>query len=112
MTLFRDCRDALDTASGLTSYPIARSTLDRTALAAGAADRRQRMHDVETEIDAACELAAIGPFASPALTERTHWRGPAWRRYVNEAVRQARYRAAELRALRREAELLERLLET
>lgn len=111
MTTFRDYRDALTEAPVLTSFPVAHPRLDRTALAAGAADRRQRMLDIDAEIDAACEMAAIGPNTLAALTDRTQWHGPTWHRYVDEAVHQARARAGELRGLRREAELLERLLD-
>ena len=111
MTTFRDDRDALTRAPALTSFPVAHPRLDRAALAAGATDRRLRMHDIEAEIDAACEMAAIGPHTAPVLTDRAQWHGPAWHRYVGEAIHQARARAGELRALRRGAELLERLLD-
>ena len=96
---------------GAASSPAALSVLDRAALATGAAERRARAAAIETDIDHACEQAALAPKAPLAASEHRNWTQRAWRRHVAEAVRQANRHTVELETLRREAAQLDRLLQ-
>ena len=92
------------------SSPTSPVVLDRKAIATGAADRRARAEEIETEMDEACEQAALGTHLVLSSPDRRAWDSKTWGRYVAEAVRQARIHASALEGLRQEAAQLDRLL--
>ena len=87
------------------------STLDRTALAAGAAARRARLQEIEASMDQACEAAVRRSLSRQQTGDRSTWDRLAWNRYVDEAARQARLHASEMTALRRDAQRLDHIRE-
>ena len=87
------------------------STLDRNALATGAAARRTRLQEIEAKMDQACEAAVRRILPQRQADDRRSWGRLAWNVYVDEATRQARLHASDMAALKRDAQRLERLLE-
>lgn len=85
------------------------STLDRTALAAGAAARRVRLQEIEASMDQACEAAVRRKFAHQQAGSREAWDRLAWNVYVDEATRQAGLHIREMTALTRDIQRLEHL---
>jgi hypothetical protein len=84
--------------------------LSSVELANGAANRRSRIQDIETDIDRACEREALR-HRRPVFGKREAWDRQTWRRYVAEAIRQSQLHAPELGRLRREAASFERLVQ-
>jgi hypothetical protein len=84
--------------------------LSSLELVNGAAYRRSRIQDIETDIDRACERGALR-HRRRMSGMREAWDRRTWRRYVAEAMRQAQLHTSELGRLRREAAKLERLAE-
>lgn len=91
------------------SSRISRRSLDRSAIWSGVTSRRDRIREIEADIDFACESAAIGRVGRTETKAREDWDEGTWRRYLAEAVHQARLCSTELNALRQEASHLERL---
>ena len=85
------------------------STLDRTALAAGAAACRARLQEVEASMDQACEAAVRRSLPRQQADDRRTWGRLAWNLYVDEAARQARQHASEMTMLRRDAQHLDHI---
>lgn len=88
---------------------VTMSSLDRTALASGVADRRTRLQEIETEMDQACEAAVRRTLPKGGSRTRIAWDRHAWAVYTAEAITQGRCHAAALARLRREIEHLEHL---
>ena len=86
--------------------PLCRSSLTRQI-----ALRRARLADLEIEMIAACEAAALSE-RSPATAgiERGHWDRTTWHRYLAAAMRLEPTYGPRLRRLRQEIGQLERLL--
>ena len=97
------------TLSALNSQISLRS-VDRTAICGGVISRRDRIREIEAEINFACETAAIGCVGHTETQAREDWDAGTWRRYLAEAVHQARLCSIELNTLRQEASHLERLV--
>jgi len=91
------------------SPQISLRSLDRSAIWRGVTSRRARIREIEADIDFACESAAIGRVRHTETKARENWDEDAWRRYLAEAVHQARLCSTELNTLRQEASHLERL---
>ncbi len=85
------------------------STLDRTALAAGAAARKGRLLEIEATMDQACEAAVRRKLPHQRTGPREAWDRPAWNAYVDEATHQAMLHAREMTALCRDIQRLEHL---
>lgn len=83
--------------------------LDRTALAAGADQRRTHLRRIEDAIDQACEAAVLEHAPRGLTRDRATWDRRAWGRYMAEAVNQAGRHGTEIARLRREAAQLDRL---
>lgn len=82
--------------------------LDRAALAAGAAERRTRLQEIEAAMDQACE-AAVQRVVPPQTANRDAWDRRAWSIYTQKAVVQAAEHATTVSRLRREAAHLDHL---
>ena len=94
---------------GLDSH-ISMRALDKTAISGGVLSRRARIREIEAEIDFVCEAAAVRGRDRTGLQSREGWDEGTWRRYIAEAVQQARLCSTELDVLRQEASHLERLI--
>ncbi len=92
------------------SSRIGPRALDRTAISRGVLSRRARIREIEAEIDSRCESAAVGCLDRTGAQAREDWDERTWRRYVAEAIQQARLCSTELNVLRQEASHLERLI--
>ena len=86
------------------------STLSGQMLDLKIAQRRARLAELETEMIAACEAAALGvrPQTNATL-ERKHWDRTAWHRYLTTAMRLEATYGPRMRRLRQEICQLERL---
>ena len=98
----------LSSVGGATSPPparLSRQTLDMQIL-----QRRARLAELEAEMIAACEAAALGtrPRTS-ADFERTHWERTTWHRYLIAAMRLESDYGPRMRRLCQEIRQLERL---
>ena len=74
------------------------------------ASRRARLTELEAEMIAACEGAALGArFRTKAIVERKHWGRTAWHRYLAAAMRLEATYGPRMRRLHHEICQLERL---
>jgi hypothetical protein len=72
--------------------------------------RRARLAELETEMVAACEAAALGTRTrANATSEHAHWDRMTWRRYLAAAMRLEAAYGPRMRRLRQEIGQLERL---
>ena len=86
--------------------------LDRQVLTLKIACRRVRLADLEAEMIAACEAAALGyPFQASAASKREHWDRTTWHRYLATAMRMEVAFGPRMRRLRLEITQLERLMD-
>jgi hypothetical protein len=106
--MFR-CRGIMDDCDRLSLRPFP-TGVSAVELADSAASRRYRIQDIETEIDRLCEREALR-HRRRVLGSREAWDRQTWRRYVAEAIRQTQLYASERARLRREAGVLERLIQ-
>ena len=104
-------RESRQTGFGISSQISLRS-FDRAAIWSGVTSRRARISEIEADVGFACESAAIGRAGRTETKAREDWDEDTWRRYLAEAVSQARLCSTELNALRQEASHLERLART
>jgi len=101
--------DYLSSAGGAVLPPTAR--LSRQALDIQIARRRARLAELETEMIAACEVAAHGMrVPPPAGFEPEHRDRATWRRYLAAAMRFEATYGPRMRRLSREIGQLERLM--
>jgi hypothetical protein len=74
------------------------------------ASRRARLAELEVEMIAACEAAALGTRSRTSTTPaREHWNRTTWYRYLAAAMRLEATYGPRMRRLRREISQLERL---
>ena len=74
------------------------------------ASRRARLAELEAEMIAACETAALGArLRTKATVERKHWGRTTWHRYLAAAMRLEATYGPRVRRLRQEIGQLERL---
>jgi hypothetical protein len=109
MSAMFTCRGCMDDHCRLSPRPFS-TGLSSAELVNGAANRRSRIQDIETDIDRACEREALR-HRWPVSAKREAWDQQTWRRYVAEAMRQIQLHASELGRLRREAVSFERLVQ-
>jgi hypothetical protein len=87
------------------------SNLNRQVLDANIARRRARLAELEAEMLAACDAAALGVHQRSGLTfDRERWDRTTWRRYVAAAMRLEATFGPRMRRLRLEIHQLERLM--
>ena len=85
--------------------------LSRQALDVQIDRRRARLAELEAEMIAACEAAALGARpSSSASFERERWSRSTWQRYVAAAMRLEAVYGPRMRRLRQEIGQLERLM--
>ena len=86
--------------------------LDRQVLTLKIACRRVRLAELEAEMIAACEAAALGyPSRASATPKRGHWDRTTWHRYLATAMRMEAAYGPRMRRLRQEIGQLERLMD-
>ena len=86
--------------------------LNRQALDVQIARRRAHLAELETEMIAACEAAALGyPSPASATPKRWHWDRTTWHRYLATAMRMEAAYGPRMRRLRQEIGQLERLMD-
>ena len=74
------------------------------------ASRRARLAELEAEMIAACEAAALGTRSrTNATAERKHWGRTTWHRYLATAMRLEATYGPRMRRLRQEIGQIERL---
>jgi len=74
------------------------------------ASRRARLADLEAEMIAACEVAALGARSrTNATAERKRWNRATWHRYLAAAMRLEATYGPRMRRLRQEIGQIERL---
>jgi hypothetical protein len=87
------------------------SKLNRQVLDENIARRRARLAELEAEMLADCEAAALGANQQSGLTfDRERWDRTAWHRYVAAAMRLEATFGPRMRRLRLEIGQLERLM--
>ena len=75
------------------------------------ASRRARLAELEAEMIAACEAAALGSRSrTNATCERARWNRTTWHRYLAAAMRLEATYGPRMRRLRQEIGQLERLM--
>jgi hypothetical protein len=85
--------------------------LSRQVLDQQIARRRSRLVALETELIAACEVAAMGAHSGARTTAaRERWDRTTWRRYLAAAMRLEATYGPRIRRLRLEIGQLERLM--
>jgi hypothetical protein len=88
-----------------------RQSLDRHELSSGIAARRQRLHELEIEMVAACEAAAAGSAPREVVVaDRGTWDRKMWDRYLAAAAKLECDYGPEMRRLLQQIDQLERLL--
>ena len=87
---------------------LASRSCDAGALESAAAARRARVEALHDAMEQACEAAAL---RCRSRSPPECWSRRAWRRYLAEAVHQARRHGPELKSLRRELSRLEDLIQ-
>jgi hypothetical protein len=94
------------------AQPALPHPLDRRVLTLKIACRCARLAELEAEMIAACEAAALGypPWAS-ATPKRGHWDRTTWHRYLATAMRMEAAYGPRMRRLRQEIGQLERLMD-
>jgi len=81
-------------------------------LALRVACRRARLVELEAEMIAACEAAALGyPSPAHATSKRERWDRTTWHRYLATAMRLEAAYGPRMRRLRQEIGQLERLMD-
>ena len=94
------------------AQPALPHPLDRQVLALKVACRRARLAELEAEMIAACEAAALGyPSRASATSKREHWDRTTWHRYLSTAMRLEAAYGPLMRRLRQEIHQLERLMD-
>ena len=89
---------------------VPRTILNRQLLDVQIARRRAHLAELETEMIAACEAAALGARSrTKATVERKHWGRSTWHRYLAAAMRLEATYGPRVRRLRQEIGQLERL---
>ena len=93
------------------AVPLPPSTLSCRMLDLTIARRRAALAELEAEMTAACEAAALGtrPRTSGAI-DREHWDRATWHRYLAAAMRLEVEYGPRMRRLRQEIGQLERLM--
>ena len=87
------------------------SMLSHPVLALKIVLRRARLAALETEMIAACEVAALGTRPQTGTTcDREHWDRVTWHRYLAAAMRLEATYGPRMRRLHREIGQLERLM--
>jgi hypothetical protein len=87
------------------------SKLSRQSLELQIALRRARLAELEAEMIAACEAAAIGTHPLPiAGSGRKHWDRTTWHRYLAAAMQLEASYGPRMRRLHQEISQLERLM--
>ena len=85
--------------------------LSRQALDVQIAHRRAHLAELETEMIAACEAAALGTRPQASVTsDRERWDRTTWHRYLAAAMRLEATYGPPICRLRREIGQLERLM--
>jgi hypothetical protein len=93
------------------SHPALPHPLNRQMLMPKIVHRRARLAELETEMVAACEAAALGERSQTGATSRRgHWDRTAWHRYLATAMRLEATYGPPMRRLRQEIGQLERLI--
>ena len=94
------------------AQPTLPHPLDRQVLTLKVACRRARLAELEAEMIAACEAAALGyPSPASATPKRGHWDRTTWHRYLSTAMRMEAAYGPRMRRLRQEIGQLERLMD-
>ena len=105
-TLSRRDRPTVIRAPGFTA-PVQRPDAADLQIAS----RRARLAELEAEMIAACEAAALGTRSrTRATAERKHWDRTTWHRYLAAAMRLEATYGPRMRRLRQEIGQLERLM--
>lgn len=108
--LASDAQDAARPPPGVPKLPAACHPLSRQALDLQIALRRGRLGELEAEMIAACETAAIGAHEPRiASADRDRWNRATWHRYLAAAMRLEATYGTRIRHLRRQIAQLERL---
>jgi len=108
--LVLDAQDAACPPTGMPALAAACHPLSRQALDLQIALRRSRLGELEAQMIAACETAAIGAHVPcVARADRDHWDRAAWHRYLAAAMRLEATYGTRMRHLRRQIAQLERL---
>ena len=85
--------------------------LNRQMLMPKIVHRRARLAELETEMVAACEAAALGERSQASATSKhERWDRTAWHRYLTTAMRLEATYGPPMRRLRQEIGQLERLI--
>jgi hypothetical protein len=93
------------------SHPALLHPLNRQMLMPKIVHRRARLAELETEMVAACEAAALGERCQTGATSRhEHWNRTTWHRYLATAMRLEATYGPPMRRLRQEIGQLERLI--
>ena len=93
------------------AHPTLPHPLNRQVLTLKIACRRARLAELEAEMIAACEAAALGyPSPASATPKRGHWDRTTWHRYLATAMRMEAAYGPRMRRLRQEIGQLERLI--
>lgn len=94
------------------AHPAFPHLLDRQVLTLNIACRRARLAELEAEMIAACEAAALGyPTRASATPKRGQWDRTTWHRYLATAMRMEAAYGPRIRRLRQEIGQLERLID-
>jgi len=94
------------------AQPALPHPLDRQVLTLKVACRRARLAELEAEMIAVCEAAALGyPSRASATPKRGHWDRTTWHRYLATAMRMEAAYGPRMRRLRQEIGQLERLMD-
>jgi len=94
------------------AQPALPHPLDRRVLTLKIACRCARLAELEAEMIAACEAAALGyPSQASATPKRGHWDRTTWHRYLATAMRMEAAYGPRMRRLRQEIGQLERLMD-
>jgi hypothetical protein len=94
------------------AHPTFPHPLNRQVLTLKIACRRARLAELEAEMIAACEAAALGyPSPASATPKRGHWERTTWHRYLATAMRMEAAYGPRMRRLRQDIGQLERLMD-
>jgi hypothetical protein len=94
------------------AQPALPHPLNRQVLTLKIACRHARLAELEAEMIAACEAAALGyPSRASATPKRGHWDRTTWHRYLSTAMRMEAAYGPRMRRLRQEIGQLERLMD-
>lgn len=99
----------IDLSSGGGAMSPPPTVLSRQALDWQITLRRARLVELEAEMIAACETAALGT-RSQTTSDREHWERATWQRYLAAAMRLEATYGPRMRRLHQEIGQLERLM--